>query len=331
MRIAHVLVSPRIGGAEQIVAGLNLHFTELGIHSEIFYLDPSDLKRTRLQRVFWLRRELRKFKADHVLAHSFLPSIYSRLVSPKSSGVHYVLHSASDDYRRKSFQIIERILHTRTKTVIAVAARQLDVYKSHFKKIPKSTVINNGVNIEFSRQHKVREHPTSVVTVARVAAQKRPGFWVEVARLSLAEGLNLSFKWWGPLSGDSRIDNLMLCGLPSNASYMGPTLNPEKAWADSDIAFHSSNREAYSLAIVEAAVTGKPQLCSDSLDLSEELAKSVFTFQENQPNSAVAALKFICETWPAAAKTAHSKAELFSKRFGMKGVARLYVEWLSEN
>jgi len=329
LRVAHILLSPRIGGAEQIVAGLNEHFNEVGIESKVFYLDPSAKKQGRLRRLFSLRRQLIEFDAEHVLAHSFLPSIYSRLARPRSSSVHYVLHSASDDYRRVGLQLIERLLHVRTKSVIAVDAKQLDVYKSHFKHTPKSVVINNGISAVFFPNEDERIRPKTVVTIARVANQKRPDFWVEVARLAETEGFELVFEWWGPLSGDSSVDKFVLLNLPANAHYMGPTLNPERVLAKSDISFVTSNREAgSSLSLLEAAAAGKPQLCSDQLTLASELTKSVVRYESINPDSALNGLKFICENWAESSANAKSNAELVSQTFGVKRTAELYADWL---
>jgi hypothetical protein len=146
LKVAHVLLSPRIGGAETIVSSLDDGFKVRGVESLVIYLDDSGQKQNRLKRFLSLRRKLKQCGAENILAHSFLPAFYARLAAPRRSSVHYVLHSASDDYDSLSNRIIERVLLMRTKSVIAVSAQQLGVYLAHFRKNVTSTVINNGVS-----------------------------------------------------------------------------------------------------------------------------------------------------------------------------------------
>ena len=330
MKIVHVLLSPRIGGAEQMVAGLNQEFTLRGIDSRVIYLDSSSAKNGRIKRLNHLWAELRQVQADAVLAHSFLPGLYARLASPIKSKVHYVLHSASDDYQHLHTQWIERILLSRTSSIIAVDSRQLDVYKAHFTKIFRSTTIENGVSKMFLSEILPKAYPHKVVTVARVAAQKRPHFWVEVAKLAQMEGLDLRFEWWGPLSGEEDVDRFVLNNLPKNAHYMGPTLNPEKVLGTSDIVFQSSNREAgSSLSVLEAAVSGKPQICSDSIALSQDFDESVVRYREKDPQSALDSIKSICSDWEKSSESAFNESTKIFEKFGMEAVAQRYLDWLA--
>ena len=49
MKIAQVLVSPRIGGAETLVASLATEWAEQNVQSTVIYLDPANRKRSRLR------------------------------------------------------------------------------------------------------------------------------------------------------------------------------------------------------------------------------------------------------------------------------------------
>lgn len=329
MRIVHLLVSPRIGGAEQIVAGLNHQFSLLGFDSEVIYLDDSSKKSGRIKRLLSLRSKLRRMRSDVVLAHSFLPGIYSRLVAPKLTKVHYVLHSASDDYQRPHLQWIERCLLSRTASVIAVDENQLNVYKSHFRRPIRSTTITNGVSEKFLLNDPPRSKPHKVVTLARVVAQKRPEFWNEVAELAQAKGLDLQFEWWGPLSGDGKIDSHVLFNLPNNARYMGSTSEPEEVLRKSDIVFQSSNREASSLSVLEAAVAGKPQICSASIVIASDLQKSVIKYDENDPYAALDSIVAICSDWKEMSESAFNESKKIFEKVGIQDVAKRYLDWLS--
>lgn len=331
MKIVHVLLSPRIGGAEALVLSLHEGFKAKGHNSEILYLDETAVKQGRLKRALTLRSKLKLFGNDVILAHSFLPSLYTRMVAPRKAAIHYVLHSASDDYSGLTSRLIEKILLHRTKSVIAVSASQLGVYLSHFKRPIFATVINNGVNDRFVQCSNNLELPSplKIVTIARVAAQKRPEFWLQVAQLAHDQKIDFRFEWWGPLSGISQIDNLVLTGLPPNAFFMGPTDFPEKVLKSAHVVFQTSDREAFSLSILEAAVVGRPQIYSNSLELNDVLVSNLHSYRDDNAQSAFEKLKWISENWSISSQKAFDFADEAAERFSMNSVIENYANWIS--
>lgn len=330
MKVAHVLLSPRIGGAETVVSSLDNGFKVRGVDSVVIYLDDSDQKQNRLRRFVGLRKKLKRCDAEHILAHSFLPALYARLAAPRRSSVHYVLHSASDDYDSLANRIIERVLLMRTKSVIAVSSKQLGVYLRHFRKNVESTVINNGVSASFGAKglYRLQPSPFRVVTIARVSAQKRPAFWIEVAQLAHERNMNFVFEWWGPLSGSLGTDNLVLNNLPPNAFFMGPTEKPEIQLRTADIVFQTSDREAFSLSILEAAIAGIPQIYSDKLELEKSLEKTLYAYQNSSPLSALETLESIVAAWPEPAKAAIDFSSTAYRSFGIDQATEKYLSWL---
>lgn len=331
MKIVHVLLSPRIGGAEALVSALDEGLSAQGHDSAIVYLDDTSRKQSRLRRVLSLRMKLKSLDSHVVLAHSFLPSLYARMVAPRSIAVHYVLHSASDDYFGSITRLIERLLQHRTKSVIAVSASQLNVYLSHFTRSIRTTVINNGVNGRFSPFPNTQELPSpfKIITIARLAQQKRPEFWLQVARLAQEQKMDFRFEWWGPLSGNPEIDNTVLSGLPINAYFMGPTEFPEEILKGAHIVFQTSDREAFSLSILEAAVVGRPQIYATSLELNEALVRNLHPYKADNPESAFETLKWISENWSACSQNAFEFANEAKDSFGIKEVTEQYLKWIS--
>ncbi len=331
MKIVHVLLSPRIGGAEVLVFALDEGLQAKGFDSKIVYLDDTFEKQSRLKRAVELRRKLKSLDSDVILAHSFLPGLYARMVAPRKSSVHYVLHSASDDYSGLASRLIERLLLHRTHSVIAVSLSQLNVYLRHFKRPIRTIVINNGVSDKFTPFGNAKEHPSpfKIVTIARVAVQKRPEFWLQVARLAHEQKMDFRFEWWGPLSGNTEIDNLVLCHLPPNAFFMGPTKAPEEILKVSHLVFNTSDREAFSLSILEAAVVGRPQIYSNSLELSEVLSSNLHAYTSDIAESAFEKLKLLSENWSAYSQKALEYADEAAESFSMSEVTSKYSDWIS--
>jgi glycosyltransferase involved in cell wall biosynthesis len=161
-----------------------------------------------------------------------------------------------------------------------------------------------------------------------VSAQKRPAFWIEVAKLAHERNMNFVFEWWGPLSGSLDTDNLVLNNLPPNAFFMGPTEKPEIQLRTADIVFQTSDREAFSLSILEAAVAGIPQIYSDKLELEKSLEKNLYAYENGSPLSALQMLVSIVAAWPEPAKAAIDFSRTAYDSFGIDQATEKYLSWL---
>lgn len=329
MLIAQILLSPRIGGAESLVESLSYEWDRLGHASEVVYLDPETVKRGRWSRLRNLRDSLRALQPDLVLAHSYLPGLYARLAWGHPGPVHVVLHSAGDDFAHPQSVALERLLAARTASVIAVSERQLDSYRSRFGGRVRSTVISNGVSDRIKPRLALRSTPRRIITVARVAPQKRPDFWAEVARDFTKSHPDIIMEWWGPLSGTAELDAFVLEPGAQSASYKGPTDDVAAAFESADIMFHPSGREAASIALLEGAVSGLPIVYADSIDRPSPEDVWALRYESHSPQAAADALRDVVTNWQDRGGDALEYASAASDRFGMPSVAAAYLGWMT--
>lgn len=325
MKIAQVLLSPRVGGAETLVSRLEAEWAKLDVCSKVFYLDADDQGGNPWRRIALLRRSLLQYGPDVVLAHSALPNIYARIARPRRVPVTTVLHSASDDFAGAKMRTVERVLRLRrTALVVAVAEGQAAQYRAHFGDRVPLVVIPNGIDTSREPKHAYAERPSRVVTIARVAAQKNPRMWLEVA--DMVKGAGLEMIWFGPPSDPKSTRMLESGAKAAGARYAGPTDRAVDEMGDADILFHPADREAQSIVLLEAASMGLPIVCADSVDDGMPIPVAASTFAVGDANSAFQALQRVATSYTAAATRAEALAMTVREAFSMVTTAQRYLE-----
>ncbi|WP_307224825.1 glycosyltransferase [Microbacterium arborescens] len=327
MRILQVLLSPRIGGAESAAAALAREWERSGASCETVYLDD-DQPRGAWRRISELRRTLRRISPDVVVSHSALPNIYARLAS-SSQSVYCVLHSATRDFDDRKIRLAERLLTRRTAAVIAVSEEQRREYLSHFPN-QRVELIPNGIPDEF--RPGAQYHPGApVITVGRVARQKDPDLWAEAAAAVLADRPTVRFEWYGPTMLELEWEDLVARHSAPDGSvvFRGPTDHVATVLRSGSIFFHPSRREAHSVAILEAAASGLPVVCSDSVaeTLPDWLPRT--TFRGGQASDAARALKETFDDLPLKAAEAALHAANVRDQYGIERTAAAYLEVIS--
>jgi len=323
MRILQVLLSPRIGGAESAAASLAEEWARIGHSCDVVYLDK-DASVGPFARLAGLRSAIRDLKPDVLISHSALPNIYTRLVAG-SIPVLTVLHSATRDMDDPKLRFAERVLQWRTRSVIAVSPTQKEEYLDLFPN-QRVIVIPNGVSLRFSPPS-IPELDGPIVTIGRVVAQKDPLLWSAVARSLCAERQSVRFEWHGPLaSGALPNETLRWHQSPeSRAVLAGPTDRVHEVLRSASILFHPAIREAHSVALLEAAATGIPIVCSSEVaaTLPGWLPMSVFSVRDAQ--DAIRAVRTVADDLPRWSENAILVARRVQEEFGIKGSAQAYL------
>lgn len=319
MKIAQILLSPRVGGAETLAASLEREWNLAGVESHVFYLDSGTSHSSRLIRWRNLAREIRRLDPSVVVAHSALPNIYARLSTPRRIPVVTVLHSATDDFFSIKLRIAESLLLRRTRAIVAVSAAQAHTYLSHFPRAhSRMGVIMNGVaaNLPMKTPDISGTSVTRIVTLARFAPQKNPSLWIDtVERVSVTRP-DASFEWWGPVADDCGSRELSRTAThPSfRGELKGATTEPGQVLLKADILFHTSDREAHSIAILEAAAVGIPIVCSQSVAATLDACIPFVAFETGNASAAVAALESMIDDWPrAVARSLAIRADIRAK------------------
>lgn len=331
MRIVQVLLSDRIGGAEALAATLQSAWeARPGYETTTIYLDEGP-PTSRWARLASLRRRLRKIRPDIVIAHSAIPNMYSRLAKVRGVPVVCVLHSASDDFASFPRRWSERLLRKRTGAVIAVSEQQARGYMRRFGgKGARVRVIPNGLPGSWTHKVAPSPQPRTVVTLGRVVDQKRPDLWLEIAEIAAERLPELTFEWWGPIVNDGEPEAMRLLAASkaeSNVVYRGVTDMPNAVLCNADVFLHTSQREAHSIALLEAAAVGLPIVHSAEVVPSSERGFNI-RFAAADANAAVSALATIIREWPKAGLAAIAEAPAVLE--GANRVEKLYDEVIAE-
>lgn len=330
-RIAQVLLTPRVGGAETLAASLEREWSQRGLTSKIFYLEEG-APTGRAHRFRQLRRALGAYRPDVVIAHSALPNIYARLAAPARSPVVPVLHSAGDDFESRSLRWAELVLTQRTDAVVAVSDAQFDRYTARFPRMRTRTlVIPNGVPADLPKKLAYPATPRNVVAMSRFTAQKNPALWLRAAETVGAPGSAMEFDWWGPVDTDTAIEQVVSEARASVAKVRicGPTGDPGAVLAAGDIFFHSSDREAHSVSILEAAAVGLPIICARDVAQTLPRGLAFATFDAGDASSAAQALRTVVANWSAAIEHAIGSRDKVREQYSSKRCASTYLELIA--
>lgn len=305
MKLAHIIFSARYSGAEILARDLALQQRAKGLEVSVVavetgeksfapeldrlaragvtFVSPAQKTHGALRRVAYLRKVLKSLQPDLVIAHSILPSFYSRAV--KVSGQRFrvatVLHTNSDFHDLK-LRWTERAMRLLNDAVIGVSKEACAGYNALIGKPPSATLIPNGIDLQRFRFDEhirttvrkntfgVQENERVILQVGRICEQKQ-----QLLTLQALRHLNKTYGFAGPIKmifvGTTErqayttgffhelkepIKNITV-------SYLGPRSDVDKLLMASDLCVIPSGWEAHSIAAVEAAASGISMIVSD--------------------------------------------------------------------
>jgi len=328
--ILQVLLSDRVGGAETIAHSLNDEWRARGIDSAIDYLDarvPGNV----LQRRSSIRRMVRHHQPRVVLAHTATPSLYTRAFAPAGLPVFVMLHSASDDYAWRPRRTAEQLLRPRTAGVIAVSPGQYDQYAAHFG-TRRLGLIYPGIRTTVASPTTMSGSAgVRIITLARIAAQKRPDLWVEVARRVTAIDRRTTFEWWGPAaSQEPEMAKYLQLDLGPRVRFCGPTADPDTQLRHAHLMFHPSDREAPGLSLMEAAAAGLPIVCASNAASNLPDLIDPLTFETGDIDSAVGHVLHVVENYASVKHEAITRAPQILASYGTAAAAKAVLHFIQD-
>lgn len=325
MRVLQVLLSPRIGGAESAASSLASAWAESGIVSEIVYLDSRGTRPS--SRLGYLSKQIRRFRPDIVLSHSAIPNLYSRIAKGlMATPVVCVLHSATRDLDDSKLLLLERILRSRAAAIIAVSSTQVSEYQAHFPR-QALDLIPNGISHEYTPAPTI-PNDVRVVTVGRVVDQKDPRTWAAITQLSAKVDHHILFEWVGPVDLDPGYSSLVSRYSDPSAPqrFVGPTDRVIDALRRSRLLLHTAHREAHSVALLEAAATGLPIVCTK--EVGRQLPPWIVRqeFEEGNAEDGHAALRRVIDDLEDFESRARQQAWRVLREFGIRGSSERYLD-----
>jgi len=291
MRILHLVLAPRLSGAEVLAKDLAIHqqrsgetvgiaslvpqhddFASLRVELEansVTCLFPTKL-RGPLGKLWHLDRMVRRFRPDIVFAHATIPAFYARAL-PIAAPVVYVMHSAANDFERGLFRRVERMLSRRARAVIAVSPANVDDYVGAIGNHPLMMVIPNGVDMaRFGDAAHVERGPRqtqpTIVQIGRYTTVKNQlqtvhafhdvAKWIPAARLLLYGVVEDSAYYQAVTELVNRL------GLADRVVVGGPRSDVSSLLFDANVYAMPSRSEGHSIAFLEALASGIPVVAS---------------------------------------------------------------------
>lgn len=289
MRIIHLVLAPRLSGAEVLAKDLAIHQQRGGQTVAIASLTPAhddftalqaelvsngvqclfpERKPGRVGKLWNLYRTISAYRADVVFAHATIPAFYARML-PLPAPVVYVMHSATNDFESAMFRRVERMLSRRARAVIAVSPANIDDYVSAVGRHPSMTLIPNGVDMSrFSMRagHGAMNASNQIVQIGRYTSVKNQlstvhAFQRVVERVPDAR-LLLCGVIEDPAYHAAVGDLVEKLGLSNNVSLQGPRSDVAELLFSSSVFAMPSRSEGHSIAFLEALASGVPVVAS---------------------------------------------------------------------
>jgi L-malate glycosyltransferase len=300
MRIVHLVLAPRLSGAEVLAKDLAIHQQRGGETVAVASLVPAHDDFTALKaelvangvaclfpermhgrfgKLTNLYRVLKAYRADVLFAHATIPAFYARAL-PLPVPVVYVMHSATNDFESQIFRRVERLLSRRARAVIAVSPSNIDDYVGAVGRHPSMTLIPNGVDmsrfgmrvrasgvegaqiVQIGRYTSVKNQLSTVHAFTRVLDR------VPDARLLLC-GVIEDPAYYAAVG-----DLVAKLGLSERVTLQGPRSDVADLLFSSSVFAMPSRSEGHSIAFLEALASGVPVVASTIRP---------FSFAENFP------------------------------------------------
>ncbi len=289
MRVLHLVLAPRLSGAEVLAKDLALDQCAAGMAVCVASLLPShadfeslhdDLRRQGVQCWFPRRRytmprklwnlfvAVRRFRPDVIFAHATIPSFYARAL-PLRVPVVYVMHSATNDFERPLFRRVEHILSARARMVISVSQQGVTDYTQAIGPHPSITVVPNGVDLgRFAFTDEVARggHAPQVVQIGRYAPVKNQLLTVRAFSEVLKREKDARLTLYGVIEDPSYQDVVIALarelGIAERVVVAGPRADIATVLAEANVFVMPSRSEAHSVAFLEALASGVPIVAS---------------------------------------------------------------------
>lgn len=288
MRILHLVLAPRLSGAEVLAKDLAVHQRRQGhtvsvtsllpehddfapLRSELAYHDvPCSFPATRrgvAGKLWHLYRAIRGARPDVVFAHATIPAFYARAL-PLGVPIVYVMHSATNDFERGLFRRVERLLSTRARAVVGVSQANVEDYVATVGPHPMLIVIPNGVD------------PSRFAHTTQPDGRQAPRI-VQIGRYTSVKNQLQTVRAFADVVREVPDAQLVLCGVIEDPDYhaavvaltselglaghvlvQGPRADVSQMLAQASVFAMPSHSEGHSIAFLEALASGIPVVAS---------------------------------------------------------------------
>ncbi|MDR6468818.1 glycosyltransferase involved in cell wall biosynthesis [Paraburkholderia graminis] len=289
MRVFHLVLAPRLSGAEVLAKDLALDqcsegmavcmasllpahadfaslADELHAHGVECWFPPK--RHHALGKLWNLFVAVRRFRPDVIFAHATIPSFYARAL-PLGAPVVYVMHSATNDFERPLFRRVEHVLSGRARVVIGVSQQGVMDYVQAIGVHPSMTVVPNGVDLARFAFTDGGERVSSVpqiVQIGRYASVKNQLLTVRAFSEVLTRIEDARLVLYGVVE-DPDYQRAVVAlatelGIGERVVVAGPRSDVATVLSESSVFVMPSRSEGHSVAFLEALASGVPIVAS---------------------------------------------------------------------
>lgn len=172
---------------------------------------------------------------------------------------------------RSIYRVIERALARRTAAFLTLSEEESRAARSLGPAVPVHTVSNLTVIPEGSWGRWQAPQAPRIAMCGRLAKQKGPDFFLELARSVRSVRPEVEFVWVG--DGDSGIRDLLTTGGVEVTGWLPPSEVVERLSAVS-LYVHTAEYEGFPLSVLDAAALGVPVAVRATPTVPAELAPS---------------------------------------------------------
>jgi glycosyltransferase involved in cell wall biosynthesis len=328
MRIASVLLTPQVGGAETLEAALVARWRAEGHDVTTLHLDPPGAPTGQVPRVRRLRRALAALAPDVVHAHTALPAVYARLAARGTWPVVTVLHSAGENFDIRSLRGAERALQRWTDHVVAINPGQVEEYRRLFGPRTPVTLVPNGVREDLVPRTVPAERVRVAAALNRLVPQKRVDVLLAGWTRAALPGAELRVAGEAP-DDATRAQVQRWAGDAPSARLVGGVTDVPGFLAGADVLVHAADFEGHPLAPLEAAVAGLPVVVSDRVAATvPEL--EVTAFRTGDADDLAAVLRAVAADYPRLARRAVDAAPALQRRLSLAACADSHLAVLAD-
>lgn len=350
MKIAHVVDSMEVGGAETLVSQMCLLQRDEGHDPSVYAIGNLGPLGERMRAEGFavqanlgrhlqdaLRTFFRIFKELHpdvVHLHNPTPTVYAA-VAARMAGVPSIVstrHSLVGPPHRRVVELKYACAATCCDWIAGICDATTSNMKSiHSVPARKVVRVYNGAVplVRVAENHGPQKTGFTLVYVGRLAAIKNHTLLLNAFRTALLSMPELRLWMVGDGSERKTLESLAAeLGLSAEVTFWGEQLDVAPFFSASDAFIMSSTSEGLPMSLLQAFSLGLPAIVTDVGGMAEvvRLAKAGFTVPVNDPAEMAAAILRLAASETERAQFSANAIEAFHARFTLQTMVDAYMD-----